>query len=104
MMGNFSSVLYESSDPSDNVVARFSGSSVIVPFFGFGINPLGPRTLAYLASLGISAGLANRISKSILLSSILVAVATEKTSILACLPVENGSLASPRIPISTVLM
>ena len=37
-------------------LARVTGSATTVPFLGLGIRPLGPRTLAYLASLGMSAG------------------------------------------------
>ena len=44
-----------------------SGLSVSVPFLGLGIRPFGPKILASGKSFGMKAGVAMRISKSILL-------------------------------------
>src|SRR3989344_6008124 len=103
MMGNLGSVLNAIVAPAESCLARVSGSLVMVLLLGFGIRPLGPRTLAYLASLGMSAGVARRTSK---LNSLLfraVMVLSEKISTRIVLPVEKGTLTSPRRPVSRTL-
>lgn len=51
--------------PPSNSLALASGLGVTVPALGLGINPLGPNSFAYLASLGMKAGLVTKMSKSI---------------------------------------
>ena len=91
-------------EPFSNCANLFLGSVIRLPFFGVGIRPLGPRTLAYLASLGMSAGVASRISKSSLPALILTMVFSEKTSIVCFLPVAWGKDISPLTPVSSVFM
>ncbi len=62
--GAFFSVLIISL-ATDSRLTAVSGSSVRVPVLGLGIKPLGPRVLAKGKSLGMVAGVAMRISKSI---------------------------------------
>mmetsp|Transcript_8689 Transcript_8689/g.29844 ORF Transcript_8689/g.29844 Transcript_8689/m.29844 type:complete len:232 (+) Transcript_8689:3971-4666(+) len=92
-------------------------SSVTVPFFGFGISPLGPKILAIEAKAGIMAGVAMAWSKSmsepfdsLILSTKSCPPATSapaslafsksnseaKTAMRVCLPVPWGSTADPR--------
>jgi len=59
-------------------------------FLGLGISPLGPRILATLASLGIIAGSAIRMSKSIFPSEISVISFSSAISIFCFLPVPWG--------------
>ncbi|OIN89328.1 hypothetical protein AUJ59_01815 [Candidatus Beckwithbacteria bacterium CG1_02_47_37] len=76
-------------------MAAVSGSAAMVLFLGLGIRPLGPKILAYLASLGIIIGAAIKMSKSILLSLSLTKVFSEAISTLTVLPVPWGSWSSP---------
>src|SRR3989344_6137658 len=50
--GAFASV-FQRREPLRNFLAISSGLSEIVPAFGLGIKPLGPRTLACFTNLGI---------------------------------------------------
>ena len=51
-------------------LAVSAGLSTMVPVLGLGMRPFGPRVLASLTSLGMSAGVARRTSKSALPDSI----------------------------------
>ena len=73
--------------PWENFFLSSSGLSEMVPALGLGMRPLGPKSLANLASLGMILGSAIRTSKSILSALSLARVLSEAISTFWVLPV-----------------
>src|SRR3989344_8879492 len=78
-------------------LAVSAGLSTMVPVLGLGMRPFGPRILASLTSLGMSAGVARRTSKSALPDSIWDSSESVKTTILLEMPVEWGRVTEIRL-------
>ena len=101
IMGDFASVLKLNCPPS-YFLATSEGLLVIVPFFGFGIKPFGPNTLATFANFGIISGEATKISNEIIPFSISAIKLSSATATRVFLPVPFGRTTFPEIPVETV--
>ncbi|TSC85328.1 MAG: hypothetical protein G01um101416_950 [Microgenomates group bacterium Gr01-1014_16] len=73
-----------------SLAAEAVGSATKVPVLGFGMRPFGPKSLANLSNLGMSSGVARRMSKSIFPDSIWAITLSETMAIFLDLPVEWG--------------
>ena len=88
--------------PPAYFLATSSGFGAIVPFLGFGIKPLGPKTLATLANFAIIVGSATKTSKLIMPFSTSAIKASEAIATRVVLPVPWGRVICPEIPVETI--